>query len=249
VDMPFCKYFDDFEAFMNEWVGYGTDSVNPASGRYERLTNPNAKWDWWQIGGRWTGKYLLKAPDFELEGTGEPGLMTEPNTDPYRADMAESGNIDWQQMREDSIKQRTDTYRTFHKAYDEFDSASVASDKAVEMAKRFSDWAKRYPPVLESIKTAVEFMRVDAAFEAINRPFWGLDFYKALQKPIEEYTKPEALTYAFIDSDGQWNQIGEMGWWGMDDKSKGTVDYDSLWWKFVMSLPDEQRVYAVDCHI
>jgi hypothetical protein len=37
-------------------------------------TNADKKWDWWQVGGRWTGFLKLKPG---REGvTGEPGLMT-----------------------------------------------------------------------------------------------------------------------------------------------------------------------------
>lgn len=51
-------------------------------------------WDWYLVGGRWTGAIKLKAlPELTLQGekrsvgfTGRPGLMTEPNTDPTRCD-------------------------------------------------------------------------------------------------------------------------------------------------------------------
>lgn len=57
----------------------------------------------------------------------------------------------------------------------------------------------------------------------------------------------EALTYAFVDLEGNWNSKGEMGWFG---HSSGEDDeYDEAFWRFVRSLPDGQRVYAVDCHI
>jgi hypothetical protein len=37
-------------------------------------TNPNAKWDWYQVGGRWNGYFKLK--DGTLGLLGEPGLQT-----------------------------------------------------------------------------------------------------------------------------------------------------------------------------
>lgn len=45
-----------------------------------RLTNPNAQWDWYEVGGRWKNFFLLK--------------------DGSRADQAEKGEIDWDKMRE-----------------------------------------------------------------------------------------------------------------------------------------------------
>lgn len=42
------------QGFANDWSG-----VRPNSdGVYGRYTNPNAKWDWWQIGGRYSGRFL-----------------------------------------------------------------------------------------------------------------------------------------------------------------------------------------------
>lgn len=38
-----------FEQFADDWDG----SELRADGRYYRHTNPNAKWDWWVVGGRW----------------------------------------------------------------------------------------------------------------------------------------------------------------------------------------------------
>lgn len=38
--------------------GYNSDEI--VDGRIYRKTNPNAKWDWWQIGGRWSGHFRLK---------------------------------------------------------------------------------------------------------------------------------------------------------------------------------------------
>ena len=73
-------------------------------------------------------------------------------------------------------------------------------------------------------------------------------FYKSREEYAAMFDR-EAITYAFIDTEGKWNQRGEMGWFGVDDKEKGTPDYDAAFWKFVESLAPEQRIYIVDCHI
>lgn len=46
-----------FEDFVPYW---NSEKVN-AKGRVIRRTNPNAKWDWWTVGGRWTGLLRMKA--------------------------------------------------------------------------------------------------------------------------------------------------------------------------------------------
>lgn len=53
-----------FEDFLKYWYGATTSPSNSnyytiselgSVGKVFKRTNPNAKWDWWQIGGRWSG--------------------------------------------------------------------------------------------------------------------------------------------------------------------------------------------------
>ena len=46
-----------FDAFLRRWYGYEYSEERDACGY---LCNPNAKWDWWEIGGRWHNALRLK---------------------------------------------------------------------------------------------------------------------------------------------------------------------------------------------
>lgn len=51
---------------------------------YEYWYNPNGKWDWYQVGGRWTGSIKLKdgvEPTSDMYG--EPSYCFDKNVDPY----------------------------------------------------------------------------------------------------------------------------------------------------------------------
>ncbi|EJU15135.1 hypothetical protein LH128_00090 [Sphingomonas sp. LH128] len=55
----FEKYADEgqtFEDFVPDW----SSAEVLEDGRCIRRTNPNKKWDWWTVGGRWTGLLTLK---------------------------------------------------------------------------------------------------------------------------------------------------------------------------------------------
>lgn len=71
-------------------------------------------------------------------------------------------------------------------------------------------------------------------------------FYDTEDEHRERF-KGERLTYAIIDMDGKWSAKGDMGWFGMSGNED--PDFDEAFWQFVQSLPDNQRVYVVDCHI
>ena len=49
--------FVTFEEFMEEYCGF--NGRDKKKNRYGYWQNPNRKWDWWTIGGRWTGHLLI----------------------------------------------------------------------------------------------------------------------------------------------------------------------------------------------
>ena len=51
------EHFKNFEEFVEQWYGY---HYNEAEDAWGYICNPNAKWDWWQTGGRWGSMLRLK---------------------------------------------------------------------------------------------------------------------------------------------------------------------------------------------
>jgi len=58
VTVGFGEIYSSFEEFMEDWAGFS--SRDSETGRYGYWDNPNKKWDWYQLGGRWTGFFKLK---------------------------------------------------------------------------------------------------------------------------------------------------------------------------------------------
>lgn len=64
-----------------------------------RRTNPNAKWDWYEIGGRWQGFFKLK--EGKKGNVGKKSLLDKDSQyDPNYCDQTIKGNIDFAGMRE-----------------------------------------------------------------------------------------------------------------------------------------------------
>ena len=67
VEIPWKELYPTFENYLEDYHDSTKDEETLDYGYWE---NPNAKWDWWQIGGRWAG--LLKVPaDCENCSTGK----------------------------------------------------------------------------------------------------------------------------------------------------------------------------------
>jgi hypothetical protein len=93
------------EAYQHkEGVGYGCYS------------NPDAKWDWYSIGGRWTGFFKVKEGVEAIVGSA--GLMTLP-AEEGRADQARCCEVDWEGMKEASIKSAENSWEEAKSCEDE----------------------------------------------------------------------------------------------------------------------------------
>jgi hypothetical protein len=82
----------EYQRVVQEWHGGSWDDA----GNLYYLSNPDAKWDWYQIGGRWTGYFKLK-PGAEGE-LGKQSLLGSPS-EVGTADVAKVKDIDWDGMR------------------------------------------------------------------------------------------------------------------------------------------------------
>lgn len=210
---------DTLEMFAQDCFGYHKS----ADGVYGRMTNPNTKWDWYVIGGRWTGLLQLKTFEaMEHAGDGTPGLMTAPNNNPLTADWARHGDVDWDGMVQEQFDSAMRKYDTYHeikgRLLETLDGEEL--DKAIDK---------------EMLEAKYFIWEDDIAKLEVSRD----DFAAKL--------KEKALTFAFIDLEGKWNERGNMGWWAI--VTDENPDYDQAFWKFVKTIPDDMRVYVVDCHI
>lgn len=57
-EIKLSELYPTFAAFMEDFAGY--ESPDPETGKYGYWENPNAKWDWWQVGGRASNWFKTK---------------------------------------------------------------------------------------------------------------------------------------------------------------------------------------------
>jgi hypothetical protein len=208
-----------------------------AEGKRGYWRNPNAKWDEYKIGGRWAESLILK-------------------DDKERTAVALAGDIDWGKILDEQISSEMEVYHAFQKCLAKVPRIipdTKLNSMLAETHKTYED--NEYCNAAFKNAKDCTMARMTVTLLARSGIYLRNTFQEnadLLYKTEEEYCgafNGQALTYAFIDADGKWCQRGEMGWWGMDDKSKGMPDYDATFWEFIRSLPDDQMVFIVDCHI
>lgn len=109
---------------------------------------------------------------------------------------------------------------------------------------------------------AIDFikMRLDAKFdllpyeEAVNDGFYKTDYLKRKYPDEETYEKIKTsfLTRAAVTPDGEWHEVGEMGWFGLSSEHPEEIIrwvnayYDSF---LRDAIRNNWTVHIVDCHI
>lgn len=206
-----------------------------------RRTNPNAEWDWWVVGGRWSGFFKLK------EGkTGELGKKSLLDTTPHEsgtADIVRKGDVDFEHMRGVAEKRAIKEYDLVFDATDGTPEPeswdSVRTRLPIDEARSFYN----SQPRIEAFKNMTK--------QHENIFGWFSD-YEDYNCSRGEYIKRERnramTTYTYV-KDSQWYSKGKMGWWGFSDDKITQDDWNEHYNDMIDSLPDDTLLTLVDCHI
>ncbi|AFU87975.1 hypothetical protein CcrColossus_gp105 [Caulobacter phage CcrColossus] len=223
-----------------------------------RRTNPNAKWDWWEIGGRYRGRLLSKGV-FGYQG--RPGTF---NNDTYHqggSDGLLKGEIDFERMRRLNVEKHLGLVE---EAYAKMGDVSREEVKAlcIEYADLFN---KVMRPKFAAIdagtwKDGNVWEKANAEsprFEELGKlldPFYdyfnGAGFDRDIGDPWAwAEAIPPLTAYAYLGTDGVWRASGEMGWFGISSKEKDSGEWNREFAKALAAVPDHHMIWVVDCHI
>lgn len=222
-------------AFLNkEWDDDEPYEVDE-KGLYRWSTyNPQSKWDWYELGGRWTGHLKLKVG--HAGTTGRPGLMT-PSAKPGTADQALKGAVDFEGMQAEARQEAGGTY------------------------DRYAAIAAVHPPALDfdQIEGEVEERRATywsqplvAALSKANLLPWSgtlRDIYGVTREEFVTKAGREAPTTYALVAEGAWKGRGRMGWFGMSSDEIPHDEWVDFWWRMVDGLPDDTLLSVYDLHI
>ncbi len=99
-DIPLKEYYPNFPVFLKEYAGYEKDKKN---GEYGYWHNPNSKWDYYRLGGRWNGYFKLKE-EFRNEGKVGEASWDSKEAETMTTDQAKKEHIDFSLDKEEYKK-------------------------------------------------------------------------------------------------------------------------------------------------
>ena len=244
IDVPLCEV-EKFSQWASGWYGgpviregsqdvIGGDATkygyvlikNDGAVQVIDRTNPNKKWDWWVVGGRYSGKF--------------DGADQAPINALHMADLkvaAVRGREDWiadalikSGLSRDELDRACRAHHIEHAEW----LALPASDRP--RGSDYHDWLAAKGGDFELLSRAVR-----SVWEMPD-PAEGqsLDEWSAAASPI--------TCFAFVH-DGKWHERGEMGWWACVSNEKGAGDWQPAVDAMLASLRPDQWITCVDCHI
>lgn len=182
-------------------------------------TNPNRKWDWWQIGGRWSGRLKLKSG--------------------ARVDQATKAEIDFKRISDDAARKAEDDWEHAHAITGGL-SDFVTWDEMRAMHDGDIDRAR----VAYREQRAMAAVREDERLR-----WDKLDRFKTSRDEFVQAARDASFSTFAVLKDGKWYERGRMGWWAIVSDEKGQDAWNRELASLVENLPDETTLTVVDCHI
>ena len=215
AEYPLNKLYS-FEEYCAAYCSYSEHK-----GRWGYWGNPNAKWDWFAIGGRSSGAFLVKS---DLQECLEVRDSASHESGFKRVNGVRKGNVEWSENHQRARQGYSARYELLCRCFKtgnitDLGPFAVLTDDGIQ------GWCETLYIKDESLDAYLE--RCGVGVE--DRYVMGC--------------------YAFVDKQGQWHSMGDMGWFGLSANDKDERVWHDEVQKFLAELDDDDFLVMVDCHI
>ncbi len=236
---------------IDAWAGdYGGWTRHPETNRFGCRTNPNAKWGYWRVGGRYCRRFLAK-PGTEgvtTDLTWEWRNLKPGKKPPAGCDQVQVANLDKAAMKAARVADRQQTLdQALLKAGMSVAELDVANAEHHAAMKVWRELPEPRPRGNEWNAWAIKAGFTQAAHLNKSLLFYDKPEIPEGVKAADWVSAAPWLTgFAFL-MDGKWAENGEMGWFGAVSNEKS--DWPEQFQALVESVPDNYWLSVVDCHI
>lgn len=229
VDGSYKDLYATFEEYMSEYAGY--PERDPSTGKYGYMHNPNAKWDWYQEGGRWSGFFKLKPDSMHRysnvteDGYVDSILLSDWDLEGALLAVKERRNQEYDAF-ESVVKGRS---------IPNWSDALKACDNDPQKARAFYNGLE----VVKDLYKAGIY-----SFMADYNEAYGPNREAFLTRSLQACLVPFAVV-----KDSIWYEQGKMGWFGISVDNQTEAEWQKQFWTIINSLPRDTRLTMIDCHI
>lgn len=188
-------------------------------------TNPNARWDWWQIGGRYTGKL---AP-------GDQARWGDLDVERMLAEARDRKGAEWDKAEAEFEKKASDKVGFFGALIQQYEG--ILADLRADM-----DANRGTGALYQRIEANPRALRLRELVGHAN----GWDYsIEGVYTRADHVATAQSLTCWAVVKDGRWYEKAQMGWWGMSTGG----DWPESLAAIFSSIRSDQWVTVVDYHI
>ncbi len=233
---------------------FGYTVVSPqgeVTATYDR-TNPNAHWDWWQLGGRWSGMLRLKPGATVQPRLGHNGGAGGENPDrqvPGATDCAPLAQVDFE-----AIYAERNAEGGAHWDKAQAAVAGLPLPLTWEQVRDASALEGETPRQrMDRVRATFNAQPAVAALKEAFKDSWSIadqvEWLHMTREAVQAQRRGSfAGCFAYV-LDGQWHERGNMGGFGivLDEKDENAwrIHLEEL----VAKLRQTHWVTVVDCHI
>jgi len=185
-------------------------------------TNPNKKWDWWTVGGRWSGMLVPEGAE-KADGSSDVLRVRDIPIAALRDAAGAEAAKRWDR-------------RTAIVAGRPIPSFPALREAHGVQAARDLYWGD---PVMKAFDAAGERFIDERDLSEIG----------GTREAAIERARQGALTPFAVVKDGQWHERGSMGWFAMVSDEKDPDAWEREFSALFDALPPDTWVAVVDCHI
>lgn len=245
------NFMDVYAKFGRDWNGLSWRQHTDGTWWEYSSYNPKSKWDWYKLGGRWTGYFKVRNGAKKAKA-GSPGLMTSPAKPGY-ADQLLKGDIDLDAMYNEAADEAAKEYDSVMVVLGQLPANKPWSDFHPTVGKPTNeDWERARHDYGEQERVKAYRDKAKENIEAKESFFHIMGSPDAYLLSREEFIgramKNTIVPFAVV-RDGKWYERGEMGWWGVVSNEKDKDQWMDEVHKMMASLPDKTLVSLFDCHI
>jgi hypothetical protein len=227
--------YPTFEDYMKDYHGY-----NQENGVWGRRTNPNAKWDWWEVGGRWTG-YFKPKPGKGGE-LGRPGVFDN-KPDEGHVDSILKGDLDIEAMRDDAGTEAGELWDFVENHLGHLPKAESWESirNRIPDIDEARDFNNNQPRTL--MVSSNKFLQDKLGW------FPNMDKFNVSRDEYVSKARNGAISSFAVVKDYTWIEKGDMGWFGIVTDEMDQNEWDVKFNQMIDELPDDTLLTIVDCHI
>jgi hypothetical protein len=239
-----CSTFSEcYARFGEEWNGNSCRKDEDGIWRRYSTYNPDTNWDWYVLGGRWSGKFIQLKPGATSGIIGEPGTLGNK----VGIDAALKRDIDFVAIRKETEEKAREYYqKVVTKCGGSIPKLELFWE-TIFGGETFTHLSIDEKRILYHSQDAVKCWK-EAGFEnGLLGPQID-DFQCTETEFVNRNLLNTFVPYAFL-KDGTWHESANMGWWGISSNEIPKKEWQNKVWEMLTVLPDDALISFYDCHI